>query len=101
MNRAERRKLARNANKENTRLFTEEQVAVMNDESYRWGVAFALLAAKDVLQLGELRVDRIRKRIEEYEELYFRQRVPFDGDVYEIGNYKGVEASAKRKSKRL
>lgn len=90
LSRAERRRQERNKKKfDQIKTFTKAEVESMNEQAYKYGVAFALVAAKEVLQLGETRLDRIRKRITEFEFEYFTQLKPFHADIDETLKYKG------------
>ncbi|MED3571934.1 hypothetical protein [Cytobacillus praedii] len=90
MNRAERRRQERNKKKfDQLQTFSKKEVESMNEQAYKYGVAFALVAAKEVLQLGEVRLDRIRKRITEFEFEYFHQLKPFHEDIDETLRFKG------------
>ncbi|WP_332648841.1 hypothetical protein [Lysinibacillus sp. 54212] len=96
MNRAERRRRERGARKyDQVQTFTKSEAEAMSEQSYRYGVAFALLAAKEVLQLGDVRLDRVRKKIIEYEFEHFQQLKPFNHDMNEIIEYKGVAQRGK------
>lgn len=90
LTRAERRRIERNRKKyDKMQTFTRQEVEAMNEHAYKYGVAFALIAAKETLSLGEVRLDRIRKRVTELEMEYFQNLKPFD-DLDEITEYKGA-----------
>lgn len=72
MNRQQRRQKKRSLEKyEKRQAFTKREIEAANEASYQYGVAFALLAAKEVLGLGETRLERLRQRIAEYEARHF------------------------------
>lgn len=85
MNRAQRRQQERSKQKfDNRQTFTKAEVEAMNEEAYKYGVAFTLMAAKHVLQLGDVRINRIRTKIAEYEFEYFHNLKPFDKEVEQL-----------------
>ncbi|MGP9042125.1 hypothetical protein [Cytobacillus kochii] len=97
MNRAERRRKERNQKKfDQIQTFSKLEVESMNEQAYKHGVAFTLVAAREVLNLGEVRLDRIRKKIKEYEFEYFQQLRPFPNDIEEVIRYKGEVKNARK-----
>jgi len=97
MNRAQRRQMERSKKKyEQRQTFTKEEVEGMNEQAYKYGVAFALQAAKEVLNLGEVRLDRVRFKLKEFEFEYFQQLRPFKGDIDEIIRYKGAVNNGRK-----
>jgi hypothetical protein len=98
MSRQQRRQQERSKKKYDKRqTFTKAEAEEMNEQAYKYGVAFALMAAKDVLSLGEVRLDRIRLRLKEYEFEYFQQLKPFDVNLDEVTEFKGAVNHARRK----
>lgn len=93
MNRQERRNRERQSKKyEKRQTFTKKEVEEMNALSYQHGVAFALYGASKALNLGEVRLDRIRKEILQLEAIYFDSHSiePLPFDVQEMIKYKGA-----------
>jgi hypothetical protein len=98
LSRAERRRAERSRKKfDQLQTFSKKQVEDMNAQAYKYGVAMALLAAKNVLQLGETRLDRVRMKIKEYEFEYFEQFKPFTPEMETIGEFKGAVRRGKEK----
>ena len=97
MNRQERRQRERSSKKYDKRqTFTKKEVEDLNAASYQHGLAFGLYAASRALNLGEVRLDRIRKEIQRLEATYFAidtlEPLPFD--VQDIIKYKGAAINA-------
>ena len=93
MNRQERRQRVRSSQKYDKRqTFTKKEVEDLNAASYQHGLAFALFAAAKALNLGEVRLDRIRKEIQQLEAVYFAPETiePLPFNVQEVIRYKGA-----------
>ncbi|AYP68421.1 hypothetical protein HWB91_gp51 [Bacillus phage vB_BboS-125] len=102
MNRQERRKRERSSQKyEQRQTFTKKEVEEMNALSYQHGVAFALYGAKKALELGEVRLDRIRKEVLKLEGIYFDgssiEPLPFN--VQDMVKYRGAALANTAASK--
>lgn len=114
LTRQQRRELVRAAKKEQQRAakdnyrptgragrtFTQAEMETTSQVSYDHGKAFALYAAQQVLGLGDVRLDRVKKEIAELEVGYFAQLdpSPLPFDPYDIIGYKGAYNHAKRKA---
>lgn len=78
MSRQQRRQRDRDLRKYETKsTFTKGEIERANEVSYRYGMAFALQASKEVLGLGDTRLERIREKIAEYEARHFGQLEEF------------------------
>lgn len=97
MNRQQKRQQERSKKKFDKRqTFTKAETEAMNEQAYKYGVAFTLMAVKQVMGLGEVRLDRIRLKLKEYEFEYFQQLKPFEADIDEVAEFKGAVNHAKR-----
>jgi hypothetical protein len=68
MSRQQRRQLERQVKKmENRRGFTLQEVENMNAQAYELGKETSLEAAAQVLGLGEVRLDRVKKHLAKLE----------------------------------
>ncbi|WP_433958567.1 hypothetical protein [Cytobacillus horneckiae] len=97
MNRAERRRIDRNKKKfEQIKTFTKDELEFVSENAYKYGMAITLMAAKEVLNLGEVRLDRVRMKMKEYEIEYFQGLKPFEKKFDEIVEYKGAVKHDKK-----
>lgn len=94
LSRQQRRERERNAKRYDSRqTFTKKEVEDMNAHAFKLGTGMALYAAKKVLGLGDVRLDRVRKEILLLEDQFIMGESldPLPFDTYEINQYKGAK----------